>query len=410
MINELIFWAISFIFLFFSIFWLLVLKLSEKEFTKIPKIKRFPNVTFIIPTRNGADRIVRTVNALLKLDYPKDKFDIIIAPNNCTDNTVEVAKALENDQVRVIEVRVPKGKMGKAYAFNQILKIAKGEIVASLDDDSIVSPNALRLMVPLFEDENTAAVVPSYKVYKPKNFIERLQYIEYLVASVSRKLLERVESLFILHGVCCLYDKDILINAGGFDEKSITEDMEIALRLNKLGYDVKFQLNCVNYTEVPNTLPKLHRQRIRWTRGYYHSLFKHKDMLFDQKQGFLGMFMLPIVIFVAAPIAMFTTAYFVYSGLKTLFVKLLAFYSAPQYSVAKALELPTYMSVNSLYILLVVLVIIALYLVYKALFYMSENWKYTVAVLLFVTFYQSFLAAYWTMAALYELVNARKNW
>jgi len=411
-INEIIFWAISFIFLFVSIFWFLVLKLNDNKIVVKPKkLKEYPHITLIVPTMNGANIIVRTINYIMKQDYPKDKFDVIIATNNCTDNTLQIARALENNQIKVLDIKVPKGKMGKAYAFNQALKLAKGEIVACLDDDSILSPKALKEMVPLFyESEDVAIVVPGYKVYKPRKLIEQIQHIEYLLASVTRKLLETVDSLYLVHGVCCLYKKDILQSVDGFDEHSLTEDLEIAVRLTKMGYLVKSQLKTINPTQVPNTLYQLHRQRIRWTRGYYTTIFKHRDMLFNKEHGFLGMFVLPLVIFILAPILMFTTVYFLYNILRFIFVKWLSLISVPEYTITSALHLPSIFSVNSIWIIMGIMMILIFYMLKKTHFYMGEKFRFPFAVLIFITFYQSVLAAYWGMALIYELMHSRRSW
>ena len=104
-------WGISFCSLFFSVFWIVLLKTKEKELLKTPELKRHPFISLIIPTRNGEKTITRLINSIVEADYPKDKYEIIVALNNCTDNTGEVVKGL---QKKIRNETIAKKKAGAA--------------------------------------------------------------------------------------------------------------------------------------------------------------------------------------------------------------------------------------------------------------------------------------------------------
>jgi len=124
-----------------------------------------------------------------------------------------------------------------------------------------------------------------------------------------------------------LFRKSALLKAGMFDTNNITEDLEIAWRLRKLGYRIGFAYEAEVYTEVPNNIKSLWRQRTRWYRGKLSNIIKHRDMLLNPKYGYFGMFVLPFSL--ASEVAALATIYFLaYMGMYTLFwnAKLLSVY------------------------------------------------------------------------------------
>src|SRR3989344_569221 len=157
-----------FLLLFLSIFWLLVLFSPEQE-QKKKKLETFPFFSAIVPAHNEQRSIEATLQSLVDLDYPKDKIEIIVVPNACTDRTTEIVKQFitrhPSQKITIVTQEIP----SKGKAMNSGLTVADGEFFACLDADSFVSSNALQVMLPLFEDENIAAVCPMIKVKSPKS-------------------------------------------------------------------------------------------------------------------------------------------------------------------------------------------------------------------------------------------------
>lgn len=275
-----IFFALYFMFFFFLVF-----SSNRKNFFKRPKIKRFPSVSVIIPAYNEGERIAKTIQNIKRLIYPK-KLDIIVIDDGSTDNTYEAAKSLK--AIRVFS----KSNEGKASALNFGLKKAKGEIVVCIDSDSYPERRALLKAIPNFED-NVVAVTTTVLAKKSKKIIQRFQKIEYLLIAGSRKLLEYLNAIYVTPGPMSLYKRDVLISVGGFDEKNLTEDIEIAWRLLSKGYKIKMDLGVKVFTELPTTLKKWWHQRLRWNVGGIQTTLKYKGLLFKKGFGSLGTFVLP---------------------------------------------------------------------------------------------------------------------
>ena len=165
-----------FISLFFEIFVLITyfetkeeIKAEQKLLSK--RIDYYPTVTIVVPGFNEGETVTTTVESLLKLHYPKDKLFLMLIDDGSTDNTFEVMNRYRNHaQIQVYK----KENGGKYTALNFALEKISTELVGCLDADSFVSPNALKLMVPLFGDKNVMAVTPSIKVHEetPRRSIE----------------------------------------------------------------------------------------------------------------------------------------------------------------------------------------------------------------------------------------------
>jgi len=179
------------------------------------------------------------------------------------------------------------------------LKKAKGEIIVCMDADSIVKRDALKKTIGYFNDPKVGAVASSLKVYKPKTFWQKIQSVEYIYNIFLRKVLALMDSVFVVPGPFGLYRKEALERVGGWDEKNITEDMELTFRLQKAGYKIETCLNSIVYTKTPETFKRLIRQRVRWYRGFIITSREYKEMFFNPKFGNLGVYTLPLyVVFV----------------------------------------------------------------------------------------------------------------
>jgi len=253
-------------------------------------MKKFPSLSILIPAYNEEKTIADTIKKVKEMEYPK-KFEIIVINDGSTDNTSEIAKKFKG--VKVID----KTNGGKANALNLGLKYAKGKIIAVVDADSYPGKKSLINAVPFFKEKNVAAVTTSIFVKNPKNIIERLQRIEYIMIVWARKLLESIDSVYATPGVLSLYRKSALKKVGGFDEKNLTEDIEIAWRLIYNGYKIKMSLNSENETKVPNNMRDWWKQRLRWNVGGLQTSVKYLHTFMKKDFKSLGMFILPFFSF-----------------------------------------------------------------------------------------------------------------
>ncbi|MEM5832296.1 MAG: glycosyltransferase [Candidatus Aenigmatarchaeota archaeon] len=281
-------------FVFFT-YLLFYLENRKKVFRDPKPPKKLPKVSILVPAYNEEKTIASTLKSLLNLDYPKDKLEIIAINDGSTDKTLEIMKKFRKYGIKIIDK--PNG--GKASALNAGLKKAKGEIIVCMDADSIVKRDALKKTIGYFNDPKVGAVASSLKVYKPKTFWQRMQAVEYFYNIFLRKVLALMDSVFVVPGPFGLYRKEALERVGGWDEKNITEDMELTFRLQKAGYKIETCLNSIVYTKTPETFKRLIRQRVRWYRGFIITSREYKEMFFNPKFGNLGVYTLPLyVVFV----------------------------------------------------------------------------------------------------------------
>lgn len=294
-IVKIIILVAYFISLFFILFWLLVfLDKGIEERKKV--LKKFPFVSICIPAYNEEKNIAETLNSVLKLDYPKDKIEIIIVNDGSTDNTAKIVKqVIKNNKDENIKLLTQKNK-GKAAAMNYGLKTAKGDFFVSLDADSTVSEDALKTILPHFETD-MSAVLPLITVQKKKTIMQKLQYCEYLINFFYKRLMSNLDCIHVTPGPFSVYRKEVIKKLGGFDENNLVEDLEMALRLQKRNYKIKQILMTHIETKAPENFAGFYKQRNRWYKGSILNLVdkKYRGMLLNPKYGDLGLFQLPMI-------------------------------------------------------------------------------------------------------------------
>ncbi len=262
-----------------------------------------PTVSLIIPAYNEEDNIKATLDAIKQLRYPPELLEIIVVDDGSADRTVSIAK---DAGVRVIT----QANAGKAAALNNALRYAKGEIVGCVDADSYPERDALLCMVPYFKDNSFGAVTSSIFVRNAKNFLEKLQEMEYILIAWNRKLLDYLNSVYVTPGPLSLYRKDLIVELGGFDETILTEDIEIGWRLQKAGYKIGMALGAKVYTKVPSSLRIWWNQRLRWDIGGIQTVFAYRAC-FRRSYGIFGMFIIPYFSF-SMILSLFGLALFIY--------------------------------------------------------------------------------------------------
>ena len=202
--------------------------------------------------------------------------------------------------------------------------VEPGDIVMA---DSFVSSNALQVMLPLFEDdENVAAVCPMIKVKKPQSVLEKVQWYEYIINMFHRFLNAKLNCLHVTPGPFSVYRADVIRKIGGFDEETITEDLEIAIRLQKNHYKIVHTFEAIVETFAPVTGKALFRQRVRWYKGATDNTFRYKDLVFNKKYGDFGMIRMPTIV-LSGIIAIVLGATLLHSLGKTIVGKLIYYQS-----------------------------------------------------------------------------------
>jgi cellulose synthase/poly-beta-1,6-N-acetylglucosamine synthase-like glycosyltransferase len=243
------------------------------------------------------------MRSLLSLDYPKKKIEIIIVDDGSTDDTLAIARTYESDgRVKVFH----KENGGKHTAMNLGLAVTNAELIGCLDADSIVERNALREIVPVFQDQKVAAVTPGIHVRNPVTILQHMQNVEYRLSLFNRFIFAALGSVFITPGPFSIFRTSVIRELGAWRYAHSTEDMEMALRIQEAGHLIANAPRAIVHTNTPRSLRALFRQRVRWTYGWLLNMMDYRRMLGNREFGNLGVMILPAaLISIAAGIYFF---------------------------------------------------------------------------------------------------------
>lgn len=294
MIFELLIYPFLFLAIYFQAFLLVTLLSAPAKAmrNRVASLKT-PKVAMIVPCWNEETTVAGTAASLLALEYPKDKLQIFLVNDGSTDNTKAAMDAFATyPQVTVIH----KENGGKHTAINLGIELATdAEFIGCLDADSFVEPSALKEIISCFDNPNVAAATPGMSVHKPKSLLERMQHAEFVLGIALRHTLAAVNGLHVTPGPFSLYRKSVLKELGGFRFGHQTEDMEMALRIQKAGYAIDSAPRARVYTKVPRSVPALVKQRTRWTSGFLRNVSQeYRGLVGNPKYGALGMIVLPL--------------------------------------------------------------------------------------------------------------------
>lgn len=277
-----------FIGLFVAFFYLLTFfERGRKE--KKEKLKDYPKVTFVIPAYNAAEYIKKTLQSILNLEYPTENIKIFVVDDGSKDNTSEIVREMMKRSKNIF--LFSKKNEGKAAALNYGIKRVKTEFTAVLDADTLLEKDLLKKTFLLFLVENVMAVTSRLVPLNRKGFFARMQVLEYALTSFFRNLLSNIDALPVAPAFT-VYRTYFFGKYGGFDVGNLTEDFEIALRINSKGYRILYVMDSYAKTVVPSKFRDLYRQRIRWGYGTIYNLLKYRHMV-RFKYGELGAFLLP---------------------------------------------------------------------------------------------------------------------
>ncbi|MCR4333472.1 MAG: glycosyltransferase [Patescibacteria group bacterium] len=292
MSPEVLAYPFFFIAIFFESFVLVTLLSKPAKTARARTVgTASPSIAVIVPCYNEVATIAATCDSLLALDYPKERLEIILVDDGSTDATPEAMRCFaSHPQVRVIR----KENGGKHTALNTGIAVTNAEFIGCLDADSFVEPDALREIVPCFDEENVAAVTGAMSVHKPNTFIQHMQNAEYIFGITFRHAMASINGLYVTPGPFSFYRHSTLKELGGFRHGHQTEDMEMALRIQQAGYGIENAPHARVYTKSPPTVMKLVKQRTRWTTGFLRNILgEYRGLIGNRRYGVLGVLILP---------------------------------------------------------------------------------------------------------------------
>ncbi|MEQ8686476.1 MAG: glycosyltransferase [Imperialibacter sp.] len=297
-----------------------------------------PSISLVAPAYNEGLTIIENVKSLMSIEY--NNYDIIIVNDGSKDDSLEkmqqafdlkkvdflIDRTLPCNDIRAIYksqnraykklIVVDKVNGGKADALNAGINISNKELVACIDVDCIIQPDALLKMVkPYLEDrENTVAIGGVVriansciveegrliKVNLPESLLARFQVLEYMRSFLlGRMAWSRLNGLMLISGAFGLFKREVVLTVGGYDKSTVGEDMELVVRirrkLTEIGRKAKviYVPDPLCWTEAPSDRKILGRQRNRWMRGTIETLSRHRKICLNPKYGLLGVLSYP---------------------------------------------------------------------------------------------------------------------
>ena len=307
-----------------------------KELFHLPSVKP---ISIIAPAFNEENTIIENVHSLLSLEYPQ--YEVIIVNDGSKDSTLKrlissfdlkktnhiFRKVINTKKIKGIYaspsiqnlIVIDKENGKKADALNAGLNISKYSLFCAIDSDSLLEKDSLlKIVRPFLEDpEKTVAAtgvirlsngcdVKSGQVINikmPREYLACFQIIEYLRAFLGGRLgLNMAKSILIISGAFGLFRKDIVLQCGGYRTNTVGEDMDLIIRMkrqlheNKIPYRIHFIPDAVCWTEAPESLRILAKQRNRWHRGLIEAITHNFKMFLNPRYGITGLFAMPFYV------------------------------------------------------------------------------------------------------------------
>jgi cellulose synthase/poly-beta-1,6-N-acetylglucosamine synthase-like glycosyltransferase len=312
---------------------------EDEDFQRLMQSDALPPITILVPAYNESATIEASVTAILTLEYRN--FEIVVVNDGSKDDTLErlrhafdlyevprtypetiatqPPRAVYRSRTRTRLLVIDKENGGKADSLNAAINASRFPLVIAVDADTLIEPDALlRLTRPFLLGAKIAAVGGTVRVANgctvadgrvtdarvPRAFLPGIQVVEYLRAFLFGRLgWNRLGGSLVISGAFGLFRKDYLHAIGGYDVASVVEDLDLVVRLHrhlqrhKIAYEITFIPDPVAWTEVPESVRILSRQRERWHRGLLAAMWQHKGMLLNPRYGRVGLIGMPFFTF-----------------------------------------------------------------------------------------------------------------
>jgi cellulose synthase/poly-beta-1,6-N-acetylglucosamine synthase-like glycosyltransferase/peptidoglycan/xylan/chitin deacetylase (PgdA/CDA1 family)/spore germination protein YaaH len=250
-------------------------------------------VSIIVPAYNEEVTATKTIESLLHTKY--DDLEIIFIDDGSKDKTFEIVRKAYEGHPKVKVLTKPNG--GKASALNYGIERASHDFVICIDADTQLKDDAVYHLMTYFSDAEIGAVAGTVKVGNENNIITKWQSIEYITAqNMDRRAFDLINSITVVPGAIGAFRREAIKKAGGFTYDTLAEDCDLTMRILKQGYIVRNCAEAIAYTEAPESIEMLLKQRFRWSFGVMQSFWKNKDALFNKKYKYFGMVGMPNIL------------------------------------------------------------------------------------------------------------------
>ncbi|MED1408323.1 MULTISPECIES: glycosyltransferase [Bacillus] len=249
-----------------------------------------PFVSVVIAAYNEEKVIAKTIRSILDSNYRE--FEVIVVDDGSKDGTSKVIQETfhKHPKVRLIQ----KENGGKSSAMNLGFQQSRGEIIVTLDADTIIAQDAISLMIRHFENHNVAAVSGNVKVGNRRNLLTTWQHVEYITGfNLERRAFDELNCITVVPGAIGAWRKKNVVESGYLSEDTLAEDTDLTITFLRQGHRIVYEEKAYAFTESPEDVKSLIKQRYRWSYGTLQCLWKHRKALFNTKHKTLGFIALP---------------------------------------------------------------------------------------------------------------------
>ncbi|HKO55724.1 MAG TPA: glycosyltransferase [Thermoanaerobaculia bacterium] len=260
----------------FLLIWFSYLHQRELAYEEVSD--RYPFVSIIVPAYNEAEVIQASLASLLELRYPY--YEIIAVDDGSSDGTYEKMRDFEGNHYGVRVQVFRKENSGKADTLNYGIRRSRAPIVVCMDSDSRLTPEALRYAIRHFHDPNVGAVAGNVKVINRHNIWTKLEALEYIEGlNIVRKAQAFFRTVNVIPGPMGIFRRTAIEGTGGYDSDTFAEDFDMTVKILAEGWKINYEPKAVAFTEAPEELLDIIKQRYRWSRGILQALRKQKHLL-----------------------------------------------------------------------------------------------------------------------------------
>jgi len=400
--------VLIFISLYFEVFLFVSFFEKKEEEYSLDSIDEntLPTVTITVPVFNEETTVSKTIDTLLALDYPKNKLKIFVVDDGSKDNTWNnIQKYKGHPQIEIFQ----KENGGKYTVLNFGISRATSDIIGCLDADSFVPPDTLKKIAIYFRDAKTMAVIPSVKIHNPNSILRHIQSVEYDMGVFSKKVQDKLGAISITPGPFSFFRREVFEKIGPFKHAHNTEDMEIAMRMQKHHMKIKNAHDALVYTVGPNSIMKLHTQRVRWIYGNIRNLFDYREIILKKEYSHLGMFFMPMSIF-----ALLTCTYYalrlIYEVLHFAFIKIIEISFAGIQFGQTNFHIDLFSFDTSAFTIMAIMLFVITILIIMYGRYLSENKiRFNWQIIYFLSLYP-FISLFWILKSFFNIIFSRKTY
>jgi cellulose synthase/poly-beta-1,6-N-acetylglucosamine synthase-like glycosyltransferase len=270
----------------------------ERRRASLPNYK--PKVSVIIPAWNEGVGVIKTLDSVLNNGY--DNLQVVLVNDGSTDNS----DALVKNYMRELKKKkhsspsnlkyIYKENGGKGRALNTGIEAATGEIILTVDADSVLRKDSIKHLVKYYKDKEIMAVVGNVEVVNTSTLVGLAQHLEYFFGFYNKRAHALLGAEYIFGGACASFRKEVFEKIGLFDTENKTEDIEMSMRTKFHGMKSTYAEDVICYTEGASDVKSLIAQRIRWKKGRLDTFKKYRSMFFSTEEhhnAFLSFFVLP---------------------------------------------------------------------------------------------------------------------